>query len=131
MKNTFIFATLILSSSLSFAAKCPIQFGTNNYLDKVVVRISQTSSCEAAAKMAESCALGASGDLKIAPAAVQKCEADFVSKMDSEETKTYKNLRTRCQTKYENQQGTIYLSMMAFCQLNVSRLFSSLYTEVE
>ena len=40
-------------------------------------------------------------------------------------------LYEKCDAKYEGQSGTLYRSMNGFCRLEVSKLFSNLYTPVD
>jgi hypothetical protein len=131
MKTIIVLLLLILMSAQTFAADCPVQFGDDNYLDKVGAAIQATKTCEEGAAMAESCALGASGDAYIAPIAERKCGLDFWTKLSSADRQTYNGLQTKCANKYKNMQGTMYISFNAFCHLQVARLYSELYTRAD
>jgi len=125
-------ALLVLSFSGSvFAVDCPAQIGDDNYIDKVAAAIKATDSCEGGSQMAEACSLGASGDAPITQVAQVKCEGDFMKKLTKADVQTYNNLQTKCESKYKNMQGTMYISMASFCRLQVARLYSELYTPAE
>jgi hypothetical protein len=126
------FACFGLALSLNaFAADCPVQFGTDGYLEKVSAAIKATKSCEEGAQVAEACALGASGDVATVPVAERKCGLDFWTKLSPAEKQIYNGLQAKCDAKYKNMQGTMYLSFNAFCRLQVARLYSELYTKAE
>lgn len=122
---------ILLASSSVFAADCPVQFGDETYIDKVGAAIKATDSCEAGAAVAEACSLGASGDTAIAVVAERKCGLDFWKKLTRADLQIYKGLQAKCDHKYKNMQGTMYISFAAFCRLNVARLYSELYTPAE
>lgn len=132
MKFLFVMIATVLSfSSASFAADCPVKFGDDNYMDNVIKAVKATSSCEEGAQLMEACGLGASGDSYMVPAAERKCGLDFWKKLSASEKKTYNALQAKCDQKYANMQGTMYISFNAFCRLNVARLYSELYTSAE
>lgn len=131
MKKIFLAVIVCFSAVQSFAVDCPVQFGEENYLDKVVAAIKSTKSCLEAADVAEACALGASGDVEIAPVAERKCGLDFWKKLSSQEKSIYGKLQSKCDVKFGKMQGTMYLSASSFCKLNVAKLYSELYTPAE
>lgn len=131
MKLAYLAAGLFLASFQVLAAECPVPFGTENYLDKVADAITATKGCEQGVAVAEACELTDSGDQVIAGAARGKCENDFLSKLSSADQQTYIGLMTKCHDKYQDMQGTMYISFEAFCRLNVARLYSELYTLAE
>jgi hypothetical protein len=51
--------------------------------------------------------------------------------MSANDADQYSALNTKCQKKYESMEGTLYLSMNAFCHLSVTKLFYDLLTPVE
>lgn len=131
MKKIIVTIGLFLASFQAFAVDCPVQIGNENYLDKVGSAIKATKSCEEGAAVAEACALGASGDSQIALVAERKCGLDFWTKLSNADKQTYNGLQSKCDNKYKNMQGTMYISFNAFCRLQVARLYSELYTPAE
>ena len=129
--KTFIILSLVLFSSVASALdNCPVEFGNEDYLEKVAETITASDSCWAASEVANACALGASGDVYTVGAAIARCERDMpvMSKADAT---MYKTLNDRCTEKYSKLDGTMYLSMNAFCHLSVTRLFLDLLTHEE
>lgn len=112
----------ILACGLAGAAaarECPVA-PSANYLDHVFASIANAASCREAAAVAEACALGASGDVAIAGAAQQRCER-ALGTLNASQQRTYAAQLQRCEHKYAGQQGTMYLSMTAFCKLQVTQ----------
>jgi hypothetical protein len=128
MNKIFVTLMILAASGSAFALDCPAQFGNSDYLSKVSAAIKGSDNCESGSAIAEACALGASGDLETVPVAEQKCRLDFWKKLSKTDMQGYKNLQSKCDSKYKNQQGTMYLSANAFCYLQVARLYSELYT---
>lgn len=125
---------VLLVMTVGFAASaddCPAQIGDQNYLTKVTTAIHAKKTCEDGATVAEACSLGASGDIAIAGSAQTQCEGDFLKKLSKGDLQTYRDLLAKCDAKYRGQEGTMYLSMNAFCHLQVARLYSELYSPVD
>jgi hypothetical protein len=108
--------------------ECPVAFPSENYVDDVEKAINATTSCENAKEMAEACGMGSSIDRDITIVAERKCNLDFYSRLSKSEVSIFEGLQNKCNDKYKNSQGTMYISFTAFCRLNVAALFSSLYT---
>ena len=121
----------VLLSAPGFAADCPIKFGDDDYLDKVGAAIKAAKDCEDGAAIAEACALGASGDTSIAPVAERKCGLDFWTRLTAQDKRVYSALQAKCDAKYGQMEGTMYISANAFCRLKVARLYSELYSAAE
>ena len=123
---------LTLVSGVSHAADCPVDLlGTENYLEEVSAAINKAPNCYEAASVAESCALGASGDSVTTSTAVDKCSADVLPKLSKLETEQFNGLMGKCGDKYKDMQGTMYISAAGFCRLSVSRLYYELYMPVD
>jgi len=105
---------------------CPVDLDA----DKISAAIEGAGSCYTAAGIAESCAFGSSLDVQFVSSASTICERGFGS-MTAADKRAYETLLGECSAKYENESGTLYRSMAAFCTLEVTRLFNSLYPEPE
>ncbi|MGZ3807860.1 MAG: hypothetical protein ACXVCE_07225, partial [Bacteriovorax sp.] len=92
--------------------------------------ITQSASCYEASEVASACALGASGDVYTVGAAVARCEKDM-PKMSEKDAATYSYLNEKCNDKYASMEGTLYMSMNAFCHLSVTKLFDELLSKEE
>ncbi len=130
-KIAILFFVLMCAGLQTFAAECTVQFSSDRYLNKVKDIILKSTSCEEGAHIAEACALGASGDLQTVPVAIEKCEIDFMTKLSTSDKVAYHNLQSKCFEKYETLNGSMYKSMAIFCSLQVSRLYSELYTPAD
>jgi hypothetical protein len=131
MKSTLLALGLLVFSVDAWGEDCPVQFGVDNYLDRVASAIKSTTNCAQAVSVAEACALGASGDSFTVPFAERKCGLDFWKKLSPADKKIYGSLQAKCDHKYENMQGTLYISLNAFCRLRVAQLYSELYSPAE
>jgi len=120
-----ILSLLALSLSISaMAVECP------STAEEVQTQIEQQTECYFAAQIARECAWGSSIDVQFVSSAAEKC-MDFEPKMKRSDKKIYNNLLTKCNKKYENQEGTLYRSMHAHCTLNVIELMHNLFSPVE
>ena len=106
------------------AADCPVKHAPKgNYLDEIVKAMKGTS-CAEAEQLAAQCAMGSSGDTQIAGTATAICQKDFASNKDDKAL--FSKLSKRCAAKYAKSEGTMYMSMAAFCELDVAKLLSML-----
>ncbi len=128
MKKLLILIAATLLPIFAHAAECPVSPETENYLDKVVAEIQNAGGCLGAVGVAESCALGASGDGKIVAAVVPVCEAGFLTKLTTNERNSYENLLSKCFKKYENLSGSMYYSAALFCAMDVTRMHFQIFT---
>lgn len=129
-KLVLLIALLALGSTVNAMDKCPVDFGANDYLEQVTQMIANSGSCWEASEIADACALGASGDIYTVGAAVARCEKDMPI-MSKEDAMMYKTLNNKCTDKYSKLEGTMYMSMNAFCHLQVTRLFLDILSHEE
>jgi hypothetical protein len=114
------------SSKADGDSTCPVEYEA----DKILEAIDGGGSCYVAAGIAESCAFGSSLDVQLVASATAVCERGFGEMTDAHEH-AYDTLLGKCAAKYENESGTLYRSMNAFCNLEVTKLFTDLYPEPE
>lgn len=128
--TTLAFLFSVLTLGAVHADECPVEFGNDDYLEKVAELATNANSCWEAKNVVSVCAIGASGDVYTVGAAIERCEKDIpaMSKKD-QETKSY--LHEKCNAKYADMEGTMYRSMNAFCHLDVSELFVNLLSKEE
>lgn len=110
--------TVLLLGAPAKAQDCPAE-GSGWEGREDAVRKAPT--CNAALKVAESCAYGASGDTGLTLIVREKCEADFSAKMSKAQRQSYDRGIKRCDEKYRRQEGTMYRSMAAFCRATLAR----------
>lgn len=119
-----ILALGLLAAAPSFAAtECP------RHAEDIHKMIVAAGSCYDAATIARDCAWGSSIDVYLAGAASEKCEKDY-ARISRADRKTMEAMRARCASKYRNEEGTMYISMEAHCQLTVSEFWSGIYTSL-
>jgi hypothetical protein len=113
---------LVLSFSAAEAATmaCPAK---STSMDDIIASLEQTTSCDAAMKVFEACAYGASGDVQFGEVVEKKCEADFLDKANASKKQAYKRELGVCDRKYRNQSGTMYISFTAFCRAEVAQRY--------
>jgi hypothetical protein len=91
---------------------------TQNDLDKTVAAVKAAKTCKTSAALAEACAFGSSADVGIAGAAYEKCEHEVGQHLTPAQKKALEAARHKCTKEYAHQEGTMYLSMNAFCNLS-------------
>jgi hypothetical protein len=116
--------TLLASSGLVAPAHASICQGKSLSLDETVDVIKATPTCDASLKLAQDCAYGASGDVSLAGAVREKCEADFLAKLKPPQKKTYQREQQACLRKYAHKSGTMYVSFSAFCSAELAQRYS-------
>lgn len=122
MTRYVVFALALVASSA--AADCPVKPSAKATLIEAIVQAMHGKSCAEADELATECAMGSSGDTQIAGAASSICQHDFAANKDDKAL--FGKLSKRCAAKYAKSQGTLYLSMAAFCELGVAKLLSGL-----
>ncbi len=127
MKKSLVFLMVVVSTCSAFASECPVQ-GFD--ADKIQTAIESANSCYSASDIAQSCAFGSAIDVQFAGAAVTICEKEIKS-ITSAEKAVLDGLKSKCESKYENESGTMYRSAAAYCILNVSEGFASALSGVE
>jgi hypothetical protein len=114
---------IVLSVAVT-PAHAMVCMDTSMTLDEVVDAISARKSCQSAMKLAQDCALTASGDVQLGAAVEKKCEADFKPGLGAAQTQAYKREMHACDIKYRNKSGTMYISFTAFCRAEVAQRYS-------
>lgn len=127
---TLLSVSLFTSFSANALDACPVEFGNDNYLEKVAELATNAGSCWEASEVVEACALGASGDVFTVGAAIGRCEKDIPA-MSRKDKKNYSYLKEKCNAKYDKMDGTMYRSMNAFCHLSVAKLYVDLLSTEE
>jgi hypothetical protein len=86
-------------------------------------------SCQRAGALFEICQFGASGDVSLGAIVTEKCEGDFLSKLNAAQRRAYDRGQKRCQRKYAHEDGTMYRSFEAFCGADLARHYSAKFLE--
>lgn len=118
-----------LISSASFAAAedigvgCVDDTGTSilNQPEAIQKQISQKEFCYEAVDIARACQHGSSLDVDTAAAASQVCEKELSTHQPTvDDWALLARMKKRCDEQYGQQEGTMYLSVNAFCQLDAT-----------
>lgn len=129
MKVIFLSLCLTLSISAHAQSSCPVKMGKSgyDYLEKVAALATKASSCAKASEIVTACAMGTSGDYKIAYAASARCEK-FMPKMSEKDTEAYDYMHGKCNEKYDPNES-MNKSSSAFCHLSVVKVFVDILPE--
>lgn len=122
-KNVFkivCIVALLVSQNL-FANECVDANGNDISAQPEIFTelIKNEKSCYNASTMAEACAWGSSLDVMTAGAAYEVCETELQQQNPNPELLILMSLMQKaCTQKYENQEGTMYRSINAYCHLS-------------
>lgn len=129
MKTLILSLTLLMSVS-AFSAdpiteepKCAAS-GSGIDPTYVIQQVKMASSCYDASQIVEMCAAGSSMDTQTTAAAIEVCDK-LVGKLTPSDASLKKTMNERC-AKVCNPRtdGTLCLSMISFCTLDVSKFIS-------
>ncbi len=105
-------------------SSCPVEYEA----DAILAAIEGGGSCYVASGIAESCAFGSSLDVQFVSAATEICQRGFDA-MTAADKKLYESVLKKCADKYADVDGTLYRSMNAYCDLEVTKLFVEYFPE--
>ena len=123
MKKIILSLLVLVASQILPAVEC------SSEAEVIISQISSSKSCYEASQIAQECAWGSSIDVQFVGAASEICLANYDSWSDKHKI-ILSTLSEDCNKKYENEQGSLYRSMNAFCYLGVVEVLSSLNDEV-
>lgn len=122
MKNKIVcFCLAFIALSTASAIECADQNGQDIYSQPEVFTalIEKSETCYEATQLAEACAYGSSMDVMTAGTAYGVCEKELAAQNPSKKiTKLLNDMQKECSEKYDKEEGTMYRSMNAFCQLS-------------
>jgi hypothetical protein len=115
-KAVFTLAALVLLAGVAGAMDCPVETQVQGTLDAKEEAIRKAPSCKRAYEIMEACAYGASGDTGLGEALRERCEPEFLPRLNKARQRSYASEQKRCSNKYARQSGTMYVSFAAFCR---------------
>lgn len=122
----YLLLTLFFSASaFAFAAE---EDCANMNSEQIVAAIQAKRSCYEAATLARTCAWGSAIDTQFAGAAETVCAKNY-KKISRKDKQALEYMGEKCTAKYEKREGTMYISMNAFCHLTASEFWSEIYSE--
>jgi hypothetical protein len=113
----------LIAIAPAWAAECTTE---RDVLDDAV---RGSASCAAAYRLFEDCELGASGDVPIGAIVQEKCEGDFLKRLDGAKKAAYHRKLSVCDHKYAKEDGSMYRSFEAFCRAGAARDYSKRYSK--
>jgi len=128
MKKVLIMMVILVSMN-SYGGECPIAFGNDDYMDKVLTAIESKKSCTEENEITEACAMGSSMDVQFVNSALKQC-TKRVNRSATVKKAVY-DASNLCTKKYARSSGTLAMSARAFCQLEVTMLYDNLLAPPE
>jgi hypothetical protein len=118
-------ASLILLMSLvavaAHAKECPAK---STGTDDIAAALNEAPSCDKAMSVFQACQSGAGGDVALGAIVSQKCESDFLARLEAPQKRVYQRRLRACDRKYRDESGSMYRSFEAFCRANVAQRYS-------
>lgn len=125
MRRLVLVASLSIGANILPCAQEPCHYGSEDGLDALAKDLSQSKSCGEAAAKIRDCAWGSSADTQLAPIVIAKCEKTFFRNLSRAAQKRYADEMQLCAYEYASQQGTMYMSATALCQVDVAAHFAA------
>lgn len=116
---------LFIGTIVPVCAQEPCGFGSENAFDNLAKALSEAKSCQAAVARIHECAWGSSADTQLAPIVITKCERTFFDKLSAAAKKSYADEMQLCAYEYAGQEGTMYMSAAALCQVDVAAHYAA------
>ena len=117
---------LLVSPGIRFYASAQeCKFGSEDAFDATAKMLSEAKSCSSAVSIMHNCAWGSSADSQLAPIAITKCEKSFFERLSNRGKERYGEEMQLCAYQYAKQEGTMYISAAALCQVDVAARFAA------
>jgi len=116
---------LSIGASILASAQGGCDFGSEDSGEGLVKALTRAKSCSAAASKLNACAWGSSADTQFAPIVIEKCEKTFFDKLSAAGKERYGEEMQLCAYEYARQQGTMYMSAAALCQVDIAAHYSA------
>ena len=116
LRTLWVLSAILMLTAPSRAADCPVPRSG----DEIAQALEKAPSCDAARKLFEACGYGSSIDVQFGATVTEKCEGDFLPKLNASQRKAYDREQDACTRKYANKEGTMYRSFEAFCHAKLA-----------
>jgi hypothetical protein len=97
--------------------ECPVESFES---EKIEEAARSAPSCERSFEIFRRCSSGASGDVGVGAVVTERCEAEFLGRLNKAERQTYRRAQECCARKYRHELGTMYRSFEAYCGAEVA-----------
>jgi uncharacterized protein len=125
MRHLVLVAFFSIWANILVCAQEPCKYASEDAFDALAKALSQAKSCGAAAAKMRDCAWGSSADTQLAPIVIAKCEKTFFRSLSPAAQKRYEDEMQLCAYEYARQEGTMYMSAAALCQVDVATHFAT------
>ena len=92
--------------------------------DKISQDLDKAPTCSAALELFSACSVGAYSDVRIGGTVIERCERDFLTRLNKAQQRSYQAEQNRCERKYRRREGSMYRSAGAFCLAEVANKYA-------
>jgi hypothetical protein len=92
--------------------ECPHALGE---FDEISRSLDKAPTCSAALELFSACSVGAYSDVRIGGTVLERCERDFLTRLNKAQKRSYQAEHKRCERKYSRREGSMYRSAEVFC----------------
>jgi hypothetical protein len=137
-----MFARLLLSIALTFSPlapnawtspkaekpekQCPHALGE---FDEISQSLDKASTCSAALELFSACSVGAYSDVRLGGTVLERCERDFLTRLNKAQKRDYQVEHKRCERKYSRREGSTYRSAEVFCLAEVANKYAERFAK--
>jgi uncharacterized protein YecT (DUF1311 family) len=125
MRHLLLIAFLSMGAVAGASAQEPSGVGSEDPFEALAKNLREAKSCDAAVAKIRDSAFGSSVDTQLAPIVITKCEKTFFDKLSPAAKKHYGEEMQLCAYEYAQQEGTMYMSAAALCQVDVAARFAA------
>ena len=106
--------------------QCPHALGE---FDEISRSLDKTPTCSAALELFSACSVGAYSDVRIGGTVLERCERDFLTRLNKAQKRYYQAEHKRCERKYSRREGSMYRSAEAFCLAEVAAKYAARFAK--
>jgi hypothetical protein len=110
--------------------ECPVAGGPFD-LDKVEAALRGAPTCGESSKVFGLCGMGGGSDVAMGGIVTERCEAEFLSRLDQRRRRAYRREQERCSRKYRNESGSMYRSAEAYCVSELAARYARKFGKVK
>ena len=97
--------------------------------DKISQDLDKAPTCAAALELLSACSVGAYSDVRIGGTMLQRCERDFLTRLNKAQKRSYRAEQNRCERKYSRREGSMYRSAEVFCLAEVANRYAKRFAK--
>jgi hypothetical protein len=106
--------------------QCPHALGE---FDKISQDMDKAPTCSAAIELFSACSVGASSDVRLGGTVLERCERDFLTRLNKAQKRSYQAEQKRCERKYSRREGSMYRSAEVFCLAEVAGRYAKRFAK--